>query len=498
MRKVSLNNTAEGQGLPQGESPFISITMGYRILIIGYVLLYNIFIPGLQYILYGSTAPLVEWRFVTSVIYELLLLMPILYYRPDYGWLHPLIFPTVYSLAKGLLSNPDQLLAPSLFTEPSSGEIDYIALKGWSQVSLAWAALKGQLISMTALATYYLGFFFGPQLPISHLRFLKPRNVAPKALSFVACSTAIFLVYMRLRGGLTGHMTSWGQGRFESLQGYGIIMVLIQCGMVASLVWFTLDRMASRNPLFWAAVLFSVPVNFFTGGSRSAVLTAGCMFVVIWIIRNRKIPYGKIAILGIGGLVLIAFLGHLRRSSFQGEVDLTAAAEFNLQESVEVSRGEIEARSAYEAHLPIIARVLDEIDLLYGKSYVGALLFFVPRALWPDKPRGAGAMNASINFGTRGGVPVGPVWEAYWNFYIPGVVIIYFLYGLFHQWLARAFAHFARAPAFWVLYVITLFTFSPGGFIVAWFHQMIPAMAVLYWMGALSFSKRKVYQHVIA
>jgi len=314
MQKVSLTTPTKGQGLPQAESPFIAMTVGYRILIIGYVVLYNISIPGFQDILYNSSVPLVQWRFLISVIYEFLVFLPILYYRPNYGWLHPLVFPTVYGLAKSLASRPDQLLAPFLFTETSGRIIEHEALQGWSQESLAWAMLKGQLIAMIALVTYYLGFFFGPQLRIPHFKFLKPRNVAPKALTVIACSVVIFLVFMQFRGGLTAHLTSWGQGsRFEALEGFGIVIALIQCGMVASLIWFAFDRTASRNPLFWAAVLFSVPVNFFTGGSRSAVVYAGCMFLMIWIMRNRKIPQGKIAILGIATIVLLGLLGQLRR-----------------------------------------------------------------------------------------------------------------------------------------------------------------------------------------
>ena len=492
MQKVSLITPTKGQGLPQAESPFIPITMGYRILIIGYVLLYNICMPGFMHILYGSSIPLVQWSFLTSVIYEFFVFLPILYYRHNYGWLHPLIFPTVYGLAKSLASRHDQLLAPFLFTETSSRVIEHEALQGWSQASLAWAMLKGQLIAMTALATYYLAFFFGPQLRIPHLRFLKPRNVAPKALAVVACSVVIFLVFMQWRGGLTTHLTSWGQGsRFEALEGFGIVIALIQCGMVASLIWFAFDRTASRNPLFLAAVLFSVPVNFFTGGSRSAVVYAGCMFLMIWIMRNRKIPQGKIAILGIATIVLLGLLGQLRRSTFQGEVDWAVLTGFNLQESVGASQGEIEKRTTNEGYLPVIARVPDDVDFLYGRSYVGSLLFFVPRALWPDKPRGAGAMNGSINFGSRGGVPTGAVGEAYWNFFIPGVVVIYFLYGLFHQWLARAFAQFAYAPACWVLYTITLFHLTPDSSSIAdWCQKVILAIAILYWMRALSFSKR--------
>ena len=493
MRDVSLITTTAGQRLAQVDSPFIPISMGYRILIIGYVLLYNIFMPGFQDMLYGSSVPLVQWRFLISVIYQFLVCLPILYYRPDYGWLHPLIFPTVYGLAKSLASRPDQLFAPFLFTETSSRVIEHEALQGWSQASLAWAALKGQLIATTALATYYLGFFSGPQLRLPHLRFLEPRKVAPKALAVVTCSVVIFLVFMRFRGGLTAHMTSWGEGpRFETLEGFGIVIALIQCGLVASLIWFALDRTASRKPLFWAAVLFSIPVNFFTGGSRSAVVYAGCMFLMIWIIRNRKIPQGKIAVLGIAALVCLGLLGQLRRSTFQGEVDWAVLTGFNLQESVGASQEELEKRTTNEGYLPVIARVPDEVDFLYGTSYVGGLLFFVPRALWPDKPRGAGAMNGSINFGSRGGVPTGAVGEAYWNFYIPGVVVVYFLYGLFHRWLARAFAQFAWAPAFWVLYTITLFHFTPDSTSIAdWCQKVVLTLAILSWMGALSFSTKK-------
>ena len=48
MREAHLNATAEGQGLSRGERPFIPLKGVDRTLIIGYVLLYNIFTPGLM------------------------------------------------------------------------------------------------------------------------------------------------------------------------------------------------------------------------------------------------------------------------------------------------------------------------------------------------------------------------------------------------------------------------------------------------------------------
>ena len=479
-------------------NPFIPIILGYRILIIGYVLFYYIFTPGLSIILHGSVSPLPGWRYTAEIAYLFLLLLPILFYRSSYGWLHPLIFPAIFGIATGIVRNPQLLLEPFLvFSEQHGGEIHHVALWSWSQEAIAWAALKAKIISMVALSVYYFGFFFGPQPSIPYLVFTKPRNIIPKVLTVVALSAVVFLIYIHFKGGLTAHISSWGQGRFIALAGEGPVMVLIECGMVASLIWFALDRTASRNPLFWIVLLFVVPVNFFTGGSRSSVISAVVLFLMIFMIRHQKIPKVKIIAIAVAAFILVGALGTLRRSTYQGEVDWTVLTDFSLKGSIEVTREELEWRGANSGYLPVIAKVPDKVGLLYGKSYVGTLLFFIPRALWPDKPHGAGTMNGEIIFEGGSGVPTGPVGEAYWNFYIPGVVIMFFLYGLFHRWLARTFAQYSRVPTAWVLYVLTLSTFSPESTrMVGWFHLMIPAIVILYWIGALSFNKRKKRRYV--
>src|SRR5262249_55595171 len=158
---------AEKQDLSQEENPFVFIPLGYRMLIIGYVLVYNIFVPGLSQIFHSPPTHLVELYFaifVVDALYRLLLFLPLFFYRSTYGWLHPLIFPAIYSLAKILMLKPGHLLTPFLFNDLLSHEITHVALQGWSQDMVAWAALKAQLISLAALAIYYMGFFFGPQV----------------------------------------------------------------------------------------------------------------------------------------------------------------------------------------------------------------------------------------------------------------------------------------------------------------------------------------------
>jgi len=501
MQKSYLDTTTQGQRRFPEESSFVPITGGYRVLLTAYILLYSVFIPALMEILYGSIVPLGEWRFVADVAYQLLLFLPILYYRPDYGWLHPLLFIPLFGLARSLLQSPAQLLAPLFILDKSPAqEMAHIALPAWGQEALAWAALKAKLISMTALALYYVGFFFGPRLRIPRLAFPNPRSVVPKVVTVVVISTVVFLVYIRSEGGLTAHMGSWRQGRFIALEGDGPIFVMIKSGIVAILVWFSLDNTAYRNPLFWVVALFNVPAIFFASGSRSAVLYAVVLYLMIWLLRYRKLPQGRLMAMGVGALILLGVLGALRASTSKGEVAWTVLTDFDPMTSLQAGNEEVSRRSAEDGYLPVVAKVPDEVDFLYGRSYVGSLLFFVPRALWREKPRGAGAMNGELIFGrVTGGIPPGAVGEAYWNFSIPGVVAIFFLYGVFHQWLARTYTQYAHVPAFWVLYVITLFIFSPAGVsMVNYLHHIIPATALLCWIGALSFNKRKASRYVFA
>ncbi|MBI3247447.1 MAG: oligosaccharide repeat unit polymerase [Deltaproteobacteria bacterium] len=485
--------TTTNQDVFRGNSPFIAIAPPYRLLIIGYILLYQIFVPGLSMILHGTSGGLQEARFLVESVYQILLLLPLLFYRPSYGWLHPLIFGPLFILANGIVRDPDRLLAPLLlFSESFHGELSHIALGGWSEDAVAWAVLKAKLIAVVALVVYYCGFFSTLHPRIPRLAFPQPSSLVPKALTVIVFSAVVFVVYMQLQGGINAHMSSWQSGRFEALAGDGPIFVLIQAGLMATLVWVALDGTAYHNPLFWVAVLFTVPVGFFVTGSRSGVFYSFVLFLMVWMIRHKKIPQGRIIALGMAAFILIGTLGAVRKSTFRGEVDWIALADFNLEEMIERTTLDLEARAATSGDLPVIARVPDEVDLLYGQSYVSALLFFIPRALWLDKPRGAGALNGRINFGhTTGGVPVGAVTEAYWNFHIPGVVVIFFLYGLFHRWLAEMFILYAHRPAMWVLYVLTLFSFVPNSIsLVVYFQRMIPTVALLYWMGAFSFDKR--------
>lgn len=469
-------------------SPFISISRGWRTVLIGYVLIYDLLVPAVSFLLHGVDQPLMGWRFITHVCYHLLLILPLIFYRPRFGWLHPLIFPVLFEFAKGVLKAPDQLLAPlSVLTEPVEWGVFHQALLGWGQRDLAIVAVETTLISILALVLYYCGFFFGPQLKSPSVLIRLPKKVASKALLLVGLSMVFFVAYMQAKGGVVAHLSSLAAGRHVATGAEGHIAAFMQVGMLATLVWYSVDSKASRNVFFWLALFVSLPVVFVTAGSRSAVVGSLVLFVIVWMLRHRRLPAFRVVAFGFASLVLIGVLGEFRQS-LHGGVETEVLTSVNVEESLARAGAEIDRRREMQGPTAVVARVPESVELLYGESYLGVVFFFIPRAIWEAKPRGAGSLYAQHFLGAAAdakAVPIGPVGEAYWNFHIPGVMAVFFLFGVFHQWVARVFRRYGRNPVIWVPFVITVVEFSPTGpAAVPYFQKIILVCLILFLLGA--------------
>jgi hypothetical protein len=176
-------------------------------------------------------------------------------------------------------------------------------------------------------------------------------------------------------------------------------------------------------------------------------------------------------------------------------VDWTILTDVNVAEMVAAGQEEMQNRGETGAFLPLVAKVPRQVDFLYGQSYLAALFFFVPRAVWPEKPRGVGPMTNAYIYHERemrpgellqgSGIPPGAMGEAYWNFYYPGVILLYMLVGVFHRWLAALLRRGADVPAVWVLYALTLLMTPTSTAVVKWLQTVIPGIAIAWWMGAI-------------
>jgi hypothetical protein len=213
--------------------------------------------------------------------------------------------------------------------------------------------------------------------------------------------------------------------------------------------------------------------------------------LIIWMLRERRVSYVRVIGLAIIAVYTLTVLGSFRRSGWTGQPNWDAATDSSVFDTVTSGgSGELAERSTNaDGALPILARVPDEVPLLWGSSYLAIVTLPVPRGIFPEKPTMVDGQVGRVFFHVDAGVPAGGVGEAYWNFHIPGVFAIYFLFGMIQQWLARAFLRNSNQAPVIVMYASALLLFrEPSGLsFVQWMLVQVPLVAILVGVGALRF-----------
>jgi hypothetical protein len=176
-------------------------------------------------------------------------------------------------------------------------------------------------------------------------------------------------------------------------------------------------RMASLSAsglVAFIIMIFSMLLVAPTGVSRfQAAALYIAMLVSVTAIWNR--PYMmQLTILG-GLLLVMPFLEKFRvfdPYNFSWSIDLSS-----------MNHGHFDAYQNF-------ARVVEIDFVTYGRQLLGAILFFVPRAVWADKPIGSGAALADQAGYTLSNISMPYMAEGYVNFGPVGVVIFMFTLGV--------------------------------------------------------------------
>ena len=407
---------------------------------------------------------------------------PLLFYKPTYGWCHPLILPALLSIANLVIRNTGMFIG---------GLPEHVMLPDWFPDDLNKLYAYANFVSSLALIATYVGFAAGVRLPMPNLRppATPGRRFYIVLLAAVSLSLAAFYFYGQVFGGLGNHLKSLAYGMSKkielanNLDGIGQYTVLMNVATVATIVWVCTEANALRNPLFWLAAACSLALAYMSEGKRSSMIYPGILIMLCWMLRNKRVPYLRLAGVGVAAFLLIGLLGLFRSSNWTDKesLNLDVFQETSISEIGSKSMEEISRRSGSEyTYFPILAKVPSQEPLLFGKSYLEWGLRFVPRELWPDKPRGVDVQANLAFYGADWGLPPGPVGEAYWNFHIPGVLGVFFLIGVFKRWLGALLVRYPNAPAVMGLYMISLVYFdgSQNGFRI-WVYSVIPAFVLL-------------------
>jgi hypothetical protein len=416
-------------------------------------------------------------------VYIGLVVAPLFLLKGSLTWFHPVVFSSLLRLFD----------LTRRFSMYAFGLDWHIALPA-GRDELSELLEFHLLLHSLALVSYYFGYFLGPRLPVPKIRFGTPRALVTKMLLIWGFALVAFGFYIASRGGLEAHIASWSLGRKGALSGKFYLIALATLGMPACWIWLAYRRDSTRSLLFWGATVVTLAIAFLASGSRSSVVYAAFVGLMIWMLRERRLAFVRTLAMGLVALAVLQVLGDYRRSGWEGESDWESATDTSLVESVTSGGGELSDRtSTSDGAFPIYARVPDDVPLLYGESYLAIIAMPVPRVLWPDKPSGIEGHVGNVFFGVDAGVPPGAVGEAYWNFHVAGVVLVFFLFGVFHRWLARAYLTYAGQPAAMLLYAPALLLFrdpSTPGFVI-WAIAQVPVVVILIGLGGIAFGRSR-------
>ena len=449
--------------------------------LIVYILVYIILrtmIGGLVY----DLRPLAIPRTILELITQFLTFGPILFFpQRSIGWLHPLCLPAAVTIALSLAKGFGTLLTP--FNFGYSYEYAYAALEDRSQLELGMILLKKEFILFMSTVAYLLTYFGLRRLPALKLRLRQPPSLSVR-LFLGGLLGALAATYIILQnGGIQATIIGLASGRFRFREavGGGHFIALTNILKYAWLIWYAYRPKAILSPFFWFYVFGSLATVFIVSGSRTATLSPLMLFGLVYVIHTRSIPLFTIGSVGVVIFAAVGILGQIRSAGNQGtEVDLTFIAEKSLVEHASATHEELAVRVS-GTNL-VLGKAMEEVGPLYGRTYLGAVFFFVPRALWKKKPRGAGAFAGNLLYygksfegnehgGDALGIPVIPEAEAYWNFWYFGVVGIGVLFGLFHRWLVNTFTQNRGQPVIWVIYLLGVgFTSLATASIVTFFQ----------------------------
>jgi hypothetical protein len=446
----------------QLENPFVEVPPLARQLILAFITLYGLLITVVpMFRASGGGGGMVAVG-LANLTYLCALCLPMFFWRREYGWAHPLIFTSLYALLTTVMRETGLFLG---------GMPEHTMLPQLDADSCNYLLAYGTLVKAIGAAAVFAGFHMGPKWRGIAVRSNEPNwsVLAPVAAGAVLVSLVSFYLYVSCFGNFNTHLLNLARGSGSKLgidgdlEAFGHYIFFIKMGAVAGLILIVRHRRALANPLILLVCTYGVLIGYLVDGKRSALINCALLFGVAWILRNRRVPYLRVAALGVACFFLLGLLGLYRWSNWSrtDEASFDFLSGLNTQTLAEVTLDEMSNRAGEAStYYPILARVPGDVNPLWGQTYTQWVTMFVPRALWPDKPRGVDVQAARIFNGVEWGNPASAEGEAYWNFLLPGVVVSFFAYGSLLRWLGAMVRRNQGSTVAITFYAIVIFQFD--------------------------------------
>ena len=421
-------------------------------------------------------------------IYDILRIAPLIVLsRHPAGLLHPIsitivLWPTLASLPATIDSFGGYagLLSGAPLSAP------YFTALAWLNGGAVWQEMATyKSLEILSVLSIFAGFAFVPSRagrPITFFSDIDTLRLRRILIAIILANFIAVAAFIEFRGGLVAHIAELSYGRFRALAGLGPLLVLFDSGFLCLLLWISFRPQDAKSPLFLILLPLVTAQQFITAGARSEALLVLILAGLAWAIRSARIPWRlavimlPIAFLSFGALSIVRSAGLTNSTAAQ------AVQSSSFSDLMEGSQEEFEVRQSISGSVPVVADAGRTTGLMWGYTYTGAVFAMVPRSLWEGKPRGPGSIYAQRFLGeVREGtaVPIGPVAEAFWNFHVPGVILIFGLYGYLLKRVYEFYALNRKNGLVALLFLLfaTKFTVSTDGMVA--FQQSLLTLALI-------------------
>ncbi len=454
-----------------------SVPRAFQGILVAYVLLTGELVRGAQAALFGLQGG-GDGAFTAAILLAIAIdvvrVAPLFVYaRHPLGVLHPLILATVlWPLLSAMPGRIEELwgFGGLMLGQPITPP--FFEALGWLPGPQIWSAVAWtNLCELTALLAIYGGYALAhDRVDRAAAPTAKPRRefddkrVRALAIAVIAASVGVLLVLLWMRGGLAEHLGNMARGRFRSMAGLGPLVAAVDLGLIALMVWVAARPNDVRQPIFIALMIGEAAAQFISNGARSAAFAVFMMVGLTWALRTRRIPWRLALILIPMFIVAFGMLNVVRNAGIGGGGEVMQQS--SPGEILSRVQEEMDLRQALQSTVPVISHGHEVMGgPLWGSSYGAAVLAFVPRAVWPDKPRGPGSLYAQNFLGeVREGlaVPVNPTAEQYWNFGLFGVILLSALYGALIRYAHNFYIVRQDNPFALTAFALFVTTFHPS------------------------------------
>jgi oligosaccharide repeat unit polymerase len=420
----------------------------------------------------------------SNLAYLGMLAIPLLAYdREKHGWFHPLVFGTLFTM---LMTLPRRISFLIFGLEEH-------AVIAASAEDLTRLVAAENFLHALALLCLYAGFYFWRRMPAPRLRLGPPRNLAAVIAGVFACAGLAMMALIGLSGSFSQHFLNLSLNStakvFETeVTGIGHLATAAQLPAWIMAVVVAYRPELLRKIPFVLLCGCALALVYLATGKRSLLLSPVMVGASAWMMATGRVPLGRLFFLGLGAFGLFAVLLLVRGVASTGArdfSDLGAMMEQRAEGALAATFAELSYRSgSYASIYPILHNVPAEVPLLWGESYLTLLARPIPRVLWPAKPRGTDFRTGVTFYNSPWGVPPGPIGEAFWNFHVPGVMAVFFLFGVFKRWLHNlVLAHGAHGIVIF-FYAFTTIIFAPSeNTVTQWMLTLLPTLIFAFLTG---------------